>query len=200
MQSRKMILLILALVVLACEIAPSAFGQFAKNQSPFRSSHRELGFYDRTTGAFTPLQAASEDAEPAATTTAAGEFVFTITITVKSTVPKNAVIGCDASVATADALTGLYYDEHGSAVATGSGGTRTCVVTIPYSWILTTPTTSDSVTMAYDVTLIERYEATATNGTATIVEGIPLRSTGHDLTTIKLPTASSTPIAVPATI
>jgi hypothetical protein len=191
MQSKKMILPIL--VVLALGLAPSAFGQFAKTQSPFRPPQRELGYYDRATGAFTPLQPAAEDAEAAATTTnVTGEFVFNLTISLKSTLPKNAVIGCDAMVLVDDAITGLSYDEQGSAVATGSGSTWTCTIKIPYSWTLTTPTTADMVSMSYDASMVEGYQATATNGSATIVEGIPLRSSGHGLGSIKLPASGAT--------
>jgi hypothetical protein len=200
MQSKKMSVSILALVVLAGGLAPSAFGQFSKTQSPFRPPHRELGYYDRATGAFAPLQEQAEEVEPAATVTAAGEYVVNFTITVKSAVPKNAVIGCDVGLGTVDLLASLSYDEEGSAIATGSGGTRTCKVTIPYSWTLTSPDTTDMVTLSYSVTMIEGYEATATNGTGTIVEGVPVRSTSHDLASTKIPTATTTTINVAATI
>jgi len=191
MQMRKVTLLLLAVVVVG--LAASAFGQFAKTQSPFKAQHRELGYYDRQTGAFTPVKAeATGDAESAATATVTGEFEFTITITLKTAVPKNGIVGCDADAAITDPVTELSYGESGSAVATVSGTTATCKVNIPYSWILGTPTTADMVYLDYDATLIEGYEATATNGTGTIVEGIPLRTTSHDLTPIKLPASGAT--------
>jgi len=192
MQIRKVTLPILVVLVLG--LAASAFGQFAKTQSPFKTQHRELGYYDRTTGAFTPVKPeATDNAEPATTATVTGEFEFTINITLKSTLPKNGIVGCDADAYITDPVTELSYAETGAAVATGSGSTWTCKVTIPYSWILTSPiTAADVVGLDYDATLIEGYEATATNGTGTVVEGIPLRSSGHDLGTIKLPASGAT--------
>jgi len=189
MQSRKMILPIL--VVLALGLTPFAFGQFAKTQSPFQAPHRELGYYDRATGAFTPLHAPAEDVLPEATTPTTGEFEFDITITVKDTIPKNTVFGCDARVTVTDVTSTLNYSEEGSAVATGTGTTRTCTIKIFYSWLLLSPTL-DSVTLSYDASMIEGYEATATNGSASIVEAVPLRNTGHDLTTIKTPANGAT--------
>ena len=200
MQSRKLLLPILALVILALGLAPSAFSQIAKTQSPFKAPHRDLGFYDRTTGAFTPLEVASEEVEPAVTTTASGEFIFNFTITLKSAVPTNAVIGCDANVEVADLTTGLSYGEQGSSIATGTGTTRTCTVKIFYSWTLTSPDTADMVSMSYDASMIKGYEATASNGTGTIVEPIGVRSSGHDLPTIKLPTAATTTETISVTL
>jgi hypothetical protein len=193
MQIRKLTLPILVVLVLG--LAASSFGQSViKKQSLFQSPHPQLGYYDPTTGAFTPLKPAVADPEATSTTsTVTGEFVFTITITVKSTFPKNGIVGCSAHLVTEDVTTGLSYGETGSVLATGSGTSWTCKITIPYSWILTTATLGDDeVELDYDASISEVIQGTATNGTSTAVDVIPARDSGHGLGTIKLPASGAT--------
>ena len=133
MQVRKMIL---SLAVLGLGLAPLSFGQFA---SQARSQNRVLGYYNRTTGAFEPLHPAAE-VDAATATTETGELIVKYTITVKSTIPKNGVIGCSATAAVGDAAGDR--EERATGVATlVSGTTYTCSAIIHYSWLLDTPTT-----------------------------------------------------------
>lgn len=178
---------LLFLVVLVVGLAPLAFGQFAPHST---LSHPELGFYDRETGAFTPLQPVAQDAEalpPVAPTT--GDFVFNITITLKSAIPKNGVIGCSAK-ANVNESSGFSSTESGFGLATGSGTTRTCSVTIPYSWLLTSAS-SDSVFLNYEAFIGEGVQINATNGTGNLVE-ITGRDSKQTLAPIKVPANGAT--------
>jgi hypothetical protein len=108
-----------------------------------------LGYLDPHTGAFRPVPSANDDSvEPATLTTFGGTITVTLTITVKSTGLTN--FTCTAEVSMFDAATTSPrgYDESATAVATGSGSTRSCKLTIPYSWSLATQP-SDSMTISY---------------------------------------------------
>ena len=192
MHSRKITLPILAVLILGLAVA--SFGQsVVKRQSLLQAPHPQLGYYDATTGAFTPLKPAADPDATSTLSTVTGEFTFTITITVKSTFPKNGIVGCDAHVSTGDITTGLTYGETGAALATGSGSSWKCTINIPYSWSLTTTTlTEDEVTLDYDVSIDEVVQGTATNGTVTAADVIPDRASGHNLGTIKLPASGAT--------
>lgn len=170
---------VLSLAVLGLGLAPVAFGQFA-SQHP--SSHHVLGYFDPTTGIFQPVHPAADADSTAATTTETGELIVKYTITVKSAIPKNAVIGCSATAETGD--TAGTYGERASAIATGSGTSYTCSAIIHYSWVLSTPTT-DPVGINGDVTIDYGYQATATNGTAVVVEPVEARGSSPSIPSLK---------------
>ena len=187
MQTRRTIFVFF--VILVVGLASSAFGQFA---SHFPLSHRELGYYDHATGVFTPLQLAAQEAEvPPATTPTTGTIVFSITITLKTAVPKNGVVGCDGHAFVSGDSSGFNAQENGFALATGTGTTRTCKVTIPYSWLLASPTT-DSIGLNYNAFVAEGIELTATNGTGTAVEFGNVRSSDQSIAPIKVPVNGAT--------
>ena len=187
MQTRRTILVFL--VILVVGLAPSAFGQFA---SHFPLSRRELGYYDHATGAFTPLQLAAQEAEaPPATTPTTGTIVFSITITLKTAVPKNGVVACEGHAFVNGDSSGFNAQENGFALATGTGTTRTCKVTIPYSWLLASPTT-DSVSLFYNASMVEGIELTATNGTGTTVVFANVRNSSQSIAPIKVPVNGAT--------
>jgi hypothetical protein len=183
--TRKMILPLLA--VLALGLAPLSYGQFGKPHT----QHRTLGYYDSTTGAFQPLGKAA-DAELPPVTPTTGTITFRLTINVKSAIPKNAVIGCTGDATVFDDTSLLSAEEYGSAVATLVSGTQyLCIVKLPYSWSLSSPT-SDQVSLGFTVTLDYGYEVTATNGTATFVEPVGARETSHTLAPIAVPLSGVT--------
>ena len=186
MQTRKLMLPLLVVLVLG--LAPFGFGQFATKT---HSQHRTLGYYDSTTGAFQPLaKAADAEQPPVAPTT--GTITFRLTINVKSVIPKNAVIGCTGSATVFDDSSTLSDDEIGSAIATLVSGTQyLCIVKLPYSWLLSSPTT-DQVALGFDASIDYGYQATATNGTATVVEPIGARDTSHSLAPIAVPINGAT--------
>jgi hypothetical protein len=162
---------VLAALVLA--FTTLSFGQLANPQS-----HRVLGFFDPATGAFEPLSAGLQaDAPPVAATT--GSLVFKFTINAKSGIPKNGVIDCTVNVYVTDA-SGFNASERGAGVATlSSGTTYTCTATIDYSWLLTSPTTDKITVQDVSAGVLYGYQATATNGTAIVVEPVAGRTSSQ---------------------
>lgn len=137
----------LLLISACCLIAAMpAWGQ--ASNTPFRPGIP--GYLDPHTGAFRPIPlAAEDDAELPAATTVTGTVTLTITITVKSSSISN--FTCIAQVTVNDGTTSpTFYDESNTVAATGSGSTRTCKLSIPYSWSLTTAST-DIMTTGYSV-------------------------------------------------
>lgn len=99
------------------------------------------GYPDPRTGIFhsmphPDLQAA--DVPPP--TTFGGKFVFNFTITVSSTLASTAKIGCEVTASLEDAASLNSILETASVVATLSGSTASCTVTVPYSWNLSSST------------------------------------------------------------
>ena len=141
----------LLLICMCCFIAaPAVWGQAANRPA----KPGILGYLDPHTGAFRPVPPpAEEDADLAATaaTTFTGTITVTLTITLKTT--GLTTITCSADVSAEDAQTTIspvLFDESNAVAATGTGTTRTCKLTIPYAWSLTTPS-SDSMTTSYTV-------------------------------------------------
>lgn len=162
---------VLSLAVLGLGLSQIGFGQIATSARP--SSQRVLGYFDPTTGIFQPVRPAAES-EPVTATTETGELIVKFTITVKTAMPKNSVIGCSGNANTGDAAGS--YEEHASAIATlVSGSTYTCSSIIHYSWLLDTPTT-DPVGITGGASIQYGYQATAFNGSDTVVVPTELRS------------------------
>jgi hypothetical protein len=111
-----------------------------------------LGYLDPHTGAFRPVPAVAEDsAEAPAATTFTGTVTVTLTISLKTAGLTN--ITCSESVSVVDAATTgspRIFEESNSVAATGTGTTRTCKLSIPYAWSLTSQA-SDSMTTNYAV-------------------------------------------------
>jgi hypothetical protein len=135
----------LLLICLSCFIAagPAALGQET-------NGHGILGFLDPNTGAFRPVPPAAEtDNEAAAATTVGGTVTLTITISVKTT--SLTKFTCTASLTATDGTTSpVFFEETNTVAATGTGATRTCKLTIPYSWSLATQA-SDNMSTSYTV-------------------------------------------------
>jgi lysozyme family protein len=141
MRISKLLLLCLCCVLLV----PALFGQTANPAA----KPGILGYLDPQTGAFRPVPLASEDAiESAASTTFGGTITVTLTITVKTTTL--AAFNCEIDASVTDAITTSphTYMESVTGPATGSGTTRTCKLSIPYSWSLATQST-DTMSVNY---------------------------------------------------
>lgn len=170
----------LLLIGMCCLIAaPAVLGQAANR--PARPGI--LGYLDPHTGAFRPLAQATEDAEvePPAITTFTGTITVTLTITLKSTGITN--ILCSTEVSVEDSITtgGRFLGEINEVAATGTGTTRTCKLSIPYSWGLATQS-SDTMTTSYSVT-----------GTGSTAGAPPVRSsTLTPLDSRKVPSSGTT--------
>jgi hypothetical protein len=112
----------------------------------------------------------------------------TITITVKTTGLTN--FTCSIDLSANDNLTGgspVIFEEADTVAATGTGSTRTCKLSIPYSWSLLTAATDNMTT---------NYTVSGTTGTA----GLPQRfSARSPLDTRKVP-ANGTITALTAAV
>jgi hypothetical protein len=136
----------LLLICMCCLIvAPAVWSQTANSSA----KPGILGYLDPNTGAFRPVPASDETAD--ALTTFGGTITVSFTITLKSTGLTN--VSCTIEVSVLDALTTTprSYGESATAAATGSGTTRTCKITLPYSWSLATQA-NDNMTTSYFVT------------------------------------------------
>lgn len=125
---------------------PTLWGQATSGQA----MNGILGYLDPRTGAFRAVPATVDDSDtlPAATVVG-GTVTLTITITVKTTGLTK--FTCSASVTTLDGtINPTIYAETNTVAATGTGSTRTCKLSIPYSWSLTSQST-DNMTTGYDV-------------------------------------------------
>ena len=134
----------LLLICMCCLIVePAVLGQAANSPT----QHGILGYLDPHTGAFRPVPlAAEEGTDSAPLATFGGTITVTLTITVKSAgITK---IECTADVSVIDAITtgARIFEES----ATSTGTTKTCKLTIPYSWALATQS-SDTMTTTYSV-------------------------------------------------
>jgi hypothetical protein len=114
-------------------------------------------------GLASPLCAQNAEFAPAAPTT--GAFVFNLTITASSAVPKNGVVVCNAS-ASVNESGGQTILQKSTGIATLSGGKWLCKASMPYSWALATAT-SDKVILGYSVEIDYALQVTATNGITT---------------------------------
>ena len=154
----------LLLICICCLIAaPAVWGQAANPQA----NRGILGYLDPQTGAFRMLPAVDNSVEAPALTTFTGTINLTITVTLKTTTTTNVI--CTMSVSVEDSLTSgspRLFSESDTVVGTGTGSTRTCKLSIPYSWSLATQST-DTMSTDYTVT-----GAASTTGTTP-----PIRST-----------------------
>jgi len=90
----------------------------------------------------------SLDAPAAATFT--GTITLTISVTLKTTGLTNITCSADVSVTDAATTSPRFISESNTVAATGRGTTRTCKLSIPYSWALTTQG-SDIMSTGYSV-------------------------------------------------
>jgi len=137
----------LLLICMCCVIvAPAVWGQAANSPA----SRGILGYLDPHTGAFRPIPPAAEESSDLAATTFTGTITVTITVTLKSTSLTNVICTADTTVADAVTTGGRFFTETNTVAGTGTGSTRTCKLSIPYAWSLTTQS-SDSMTTSYSV-------------------------------------------------
>jgi hypothetical protein len=150
-------------------VAPAVWAQTANSQA----QPGILGYLDPHTGAFRPVPAVAEDSLAPAAATFTGTINLTITVTLKTTGLTNII--CSEEVSVPDGTTSFSsFAESNTVAATGTGTTRTCKLSIPYSWLLTNQA-SDNMSTSYTVV--------GSTGTA-----MPQRSSSHfPLDTRKVP-------------
>lgn len=186
MQTRNSILALA--VVLLLRFAPRAFAQLETR--PF-SPHRTLGYFNPETGLFEPLHPMAQDSElPLSVTPTAGTPGFKFTITLKSTLSKNAILICSAQGAVIE--TGFSTTEDGLGIAKlESGNIYSCTVSMPYSWLLNTPS-SDKIILSYKAETLEAVQVTAANGTAISVTSTAGRSSSQTIASTPVPASGAT--------
>jgi hypothetical protein len=165
---------VIAVFVFAClGLTSAAWGQAP---TPSRPAHGIPGYLDPKTGTFKPLILLEDLGGPAATAPTTGKLVFTFTVTISSTTLTTAAVSCTLEAYVIGATDN--YIESAAAAATGTGASRTCTVTLPYSWILTTAAT-DTISLSYDVEAIN-----TTSGA--------YRDSAHSPAAIKVPATGTT--------
>jgi len=143
-----------------------------------------------------PLWAQNAEFAPVAPTT--GTFVFNFTVTLKSTLPKNSVLVCNATATVSEA--GPNINQKATGIGSVSGTTGTCKITMPYSWALATAAT-DKVLLNYSVEVDYALQVTATNGTTTTAQLVQVDKVSENLGQISVPlNGATTTEAVSATI
>jgi hypothetical protein len=136
----------LLLICMCCVmVAPVVWGQ--TENGPAKPGI--LGYLDPHTGAFRPVPSGAEES-PDALTTFTGTITVTLTITLKTTGLTNITCSGEVSVIDAATTSARFFAESNTVVATGTGGTRTCKLTIPYAWALATQS-SDNMSTSYVV-------------------------------------------------
>jgi hypothetical protein len=166
----------LLLICMCCAmVAPALWGQTANSHA----SPGILGYLDPHTGAFLPVPQPDPSVDINAATTFTGTVTVTLTITLKTTGITN--ITCTESVSVLDGtISARVFAESNSVAATGSGTTRTCTLSIPYSWSLNSQATDNMSTT---------YSVVGSTGTT----GLPQRSsTLSPLDTRKVPANGAT--------
>ncbi len=146
------------------------------------------GYLDPRTGAFRPTVPTEESPDlSTATVATTGSFVVNFTINVKSVLPSTDTIACLVDIVVSDATTTAsprFFNESAAVAATGTGATRLCKVTIPYSWALTTAST-DMVSIDYTITAPGLFISTT--------NALPFRlSSLTPLAVIKVPASGAT--------
>lgn len=126
----------------------------------------------------------------AATTPTTGTYTIHFTITIASDIPTADAISCNSELEVTGDGVGTIVESAG-ALATRSGSTATCTVTIPYSWTLETPAT--------DKLLVSYFLLTPANGKT--VNPAPVRTSHLDspATTGVPANGSTTTVTVSAT-
>jgi hypothetical protein len=160
---RKQSIAFVAAIALGA-LGGSAIAHAQTANAPFQK--KIFGFQD-SRGNFHPLRHSPDLTEnPAVTTTYSGTIEVTVTITLKTALPKGDSVACSVgAVANSDSETNplldVAYDESATSLASVSGSTATCKVSIPYSWVLLTPSTTvlNSLDGSLDVIM---YSPTAT--------------------------------------
>jgi hypothetical protein len=135
---------------IACVLALAA-SCLAQNADTNAPTKKTLGIEAARAAALRALKApdVGPDNLPPAASFITGKFVFTITIHVNPGVPTTSKIYCSASATTSEASS-FFFDD-GAALATRTGGTATCSMTLFYGWFLAT-SASDKVAIGVSVT------------------------------------------------
>ncbi|MGB6690297.1 MAG: hypothetical protein WBE76_20885 [Terracidiphilus sp.] len=169
------------------------------------AQHKKTIGYQDENGVFHPLAHAIPDA---ATPPTIGKYEVTFEITLASTFPKGAVIGCEIVIdnfnelvtTTAPFEATIDYEEIATGSVSATGPHATCTASMPYSWAIPAAPKGGKLTS----TVSGSYTVSAYNPSTTItvstIEG--LRSVSSSLAIpAKVPKdGTTTPVTVDATL
>jgi len=128
--------------------------QLGWSQVNSRSDHGIPGYLDPKTGTFT-TKVQTPEGDPVTPTYLYGEYVINLAATVNTHIPSGGVVSCNFTVSEFGDSNGSYT-EYEAAVATGSGTSWKCSITIPYAWLLGTPGT-DTISVSYTIGIDEAF-------------------------------------------
>jgi len=150
-------LMALSVFALSCTTAATSHAQSTSTSAPHK---RVLGYQDPETGTFQPLIRALPDTSTSPTT---GTVELTLTISLKTALPKGGTVVCSAYLYAYSQNLSNYtvtdWSEEAYSLATVSGSTATCTVNVPYSWIIPVNSSNVSNTFSGDY-LVEMLNAT----------------------------------------
>jgi hypothetical protein len=145
------------------------------------------GYFDYSTGVFRPVGGTEDfdSSSAAAVTPQTGTIVVNFTITIKSAIPATFPISCGATATVTEvSIAGVnIISDEADVVATRTGATAKCTVTIPYSWAVQNPATA-KVSLNYT---LGASKPTATSGFLTrlsvgTIASIPVPANGSTTT------------------
>jgi hypothetical protein len=184
MNCSKMMLLCICFVA----FTPLLWSQNANHPMGHSRTAGVLGYLDPQTGAFRPVQRhpVSEDAIAEGTVTITGTFVFNFSITLDTPVPSGDIVACYASADTYDDIRETGLDESASVQASVKGSTASCKVTIPYSWLMASPS-SDTIELGYTIVIVNPsatlgLEAATRDSSHSINPAFPVPASGTTTT------------------
>jgi hypothetical protein len=178
-------------VLVACAIATTiavpAWSQTANPGSPGEIP----GYLSPSTNSFRPIYLPQVASDPSAVSVVTGKIVTNFAITIQSTIPTTTPIDCTVTAGVADGNIlvppfTIFNNilEQATVVATRTGSTAKCAVTIPYSWNLSSKAT-DKVQLTYTV-IAQSNSATQAPGT------LINRNSSQTIATIGIPAAGAT--------
>jgi hypothetical protein len=137
-----------------------------------------LGYQDAQTGQFHPLNRVVPEATVAPIT---GTITVTLHITLKTAVASGDKVLCTAALAATyvSAAGVVGYNESASSIATVSGSTATCTISIPHSWQFPALSATDIESLTGDYTA----EIFNPNGT-TVAQLLLARSSSSDFVSL----------------
>ena len=174
--------IIVAVVVCALSTHPS----WSQEVSP-ASTNGALGYFDYSTGAFRPVgQMGVFDSDSlAAANPQTGTIIVNFTVTIKSAIPATSLINCGVTAIVTDidipTASVNLITETAIVVATRTGNTAKCTVTIPYSWTVFNSATA-RVSLTYSLS----------GGKATATTGLLTRASSGGIANIPVPANGST--------
>jgi hypothetical protein len=175
---------LVAVAAVTASVAIAGSASSVAQSTAARTPHeRILGYQDQVTGTFHPLSIIAPDTTITPTT---GTVELTLTITMKTALPKDGYITCSSAVDAESASTALpigvsLWTEEAFKAAKVVGSEATCTVTIPYSWRL--PTASSTLVNSYTGTYeVYMYGAS----------GSPVRVSSGPFISGSIPTSGTT--------